>query len=433
MKVGFVSLGCSKNLVDSERLLAIFTDRRFEIEKNPELCDVIFINTCGFILAAKQEAIDTILEMAEYKKKKLKKLIVTGCFVQRYYEELKKEFPEVDCFIRVDDYSRIGEILQDVLHMDYISSDLMSRVLLTPSYYGYLKIAEGCNHRCAYCAIPLIRGNFVSEPMEKLLSEAQKMVDAGVLELNIIAQDSANYGRDLYGKYMLKDLLTALNELPFRWIRILYMYPDEMSEELLRTMKSLDKVLPYFDMPVQYGSDAILRRMRRPTSVQFLRDKFALIHRIFEGKEVLRTTFMVGFPGETEEDFLETLAFIREQRFDSLGAFTYSLEEDTPAYDMPNQIDEAVKEERYQRLMQVQREVIDEKNRERIGKVYDVLVEANEPLLHRSKGRAYFSAPEGVDPAVYIENAGNLTIGEWISCEIVALQDYDFIARIKEK
>ena len=239
MKVGFVSLGCSKNLVDSERLLAIFTDRRFEIEKNPELCDVIFINTCGFILAAKQEAIDTILEMAEYKKKKLKKLIVTGCFVQRYYEELKKEFPEVDCFIRVDDYSRIGEILQDVLHMDYISSDLMSRVLLTPSYYGYLKIAEGCNHRCAYCAIPLIRGNFVSEPMEKLLSEAQKMVDAGVLELNIIAQDSANYGRDLYGKYMLKDLLTALNELPFRWIRILYMYPDEMSEELLRTMKSL--------------------------------------------------------------------------------------------------------------------------------------------------------------------------------------------------
>ena len=353
--------------------------------------------------------------------------------MQRYAEDLKEALPEVDAFIRIDDYPRIKEILLDTLHLDFAAADLNARSRLTPSYFAYLKIAEGCNHRCAYCAIPLIRGRYQSRPIEELVEEAKGLAAEGVKELNLIAQDCAYYGRDLYGHFALGELLKQLDELPFTWIRILYLYPDEMSEELLRTVASCRRVLPYFDMPVQYGSDRILKAMRRPTSTAFLREKFALIHEIFGGKEVLRTTFMVGFPGEEEEDFRETLQFIREQRFDSLGAFTYSREEDTPSYDMPDQVEEEIKERRYRELMETQKAICEEKNAARIGQKLPVLVEKNDPFRGISTGRAYFSAPEGVDPEVRIRDAGSLRVGEFVMCEITGYREYDLLAVIAEE
>lgn len=430
MNVGFVSLGCSKNLVDSEYIISLFKDERFKIEKDPSKCDVIIINTCGFILSAKQEAIDTILEMAEYKKDRLKKLIVTGCFVERYKEELIKEFPEVDAFLKFDDYEKMKEIFTSVIGVDFLSSDNTTRTLLTPSYFAYLKISEGCNHRCAYCAIPNIRGRFKSVSMEELLIEAKRLADMGIKELNVIGQDTAFYGIDLYHHFALSELLEKLDELPFTWIRLLYLYPDEMDDKLLKVIKNSKHILPYFDMPVQYGSDKILKAMRRPTTAAYLKERFDMIHTIFNGEEILRTTFMVGFPGEEEEDFNETLAFIKQERFDSLGAFTYSREEDTPAYNFDNQVDEDVKQKRYEILMQAQKKIVEEKNFEKIGKTYQVLIEKNEAIFNRSIGRAYFSAPEGVDPNIIIENAPDLDIGSMVEVKIKGYRDYDLIGEL---
>ena len=431
MKIGFISLGCAKNLVDSENIIALFDDPFFEYEYDLKKCDAILINTCGFILSAKQEAIDTILEIAEYKDDRLKKLIVTGCFVQRYFEDCLKEFPEVDLFVKIEDYPKLPQLLSELFDHKFTASYGKSRKLANNSYTAYLKISDGCDNRCAYCAIPLIRGNCRSYPIEDLVNEARQLLEAGVKELNIVAQDTTYYGHDIYGHFALKELIKELDKLPFRWIRILYMYPDEIEEELLVEMKNCERVLPYFDIPVQYGDDRILKLMNRRGSVQLIKDKIAMIRKYFPDA-VIRTTMIVGFPQENDESFSNTLDMVEEIQFDSLGAFTYSPEEDTKAYDMDGQVDEDLKQERYEKLMLVQKQIVDRKNESRIGKTYTTLIERYEPLFDRYIGRSYMSAPDGIDGVIYIRSEDELKIGDFYEVTITDCKEYDLIGKIAE-
>ena len=429
MKIGFISLGCAKNLVDSEYIVGLFDDPFFEYESNLKLCDAIVINTCGFILSAKQEAIDTILEIAEYKENNLKKLIVTGCFVQRYFDDCIKEFPEVDLFVKIDDYKKLPEELSKLFNHKMIHDYGKSRKLVNNNYTAYLKISDGCDNRCAYCAIPLIRGNCRSYTIEENVAEAKRLLGLGVKELNVVAQDSTYYGKDLYGEFKLKELIVELNKLDFKWIRILYMYPDEIEEDLLIAMSKCDKVLPYFDIPVQYGNDEILKYMNRRGSVKLIKDKIALIRKYFKDA-IIRTTLIVGFPHEDDKTFNDTVEFIKDIRFDSLGAFTYSREEDTKSYDMDEQVDEEIKESRYEKLMLVQQEISNEINASRVGKVYPTLIERYEELFDRYVGRTYMSAPDGIDGVVYIKSKDELKIGEFYDIKIIDYKDYDLIGII---
>ena len=431
MKIGFISLGCAKNLVDSENIIALFDDPFFEYEYDLKKCDAILINTCGFILSAKQEAIDTILEIAEYKNDRLKKLIVTGCFVQRYFEDCLKEFPEVDLFVKIEDYPKLPKLLSELFDHRFTTSYGRSRKLANNSYTAYLKISDGCDNRCAYCAIPLIRGNCRSYPIEDLVKEAKQLLEAGVKELNIVAQDTTYYGHDIYGHFALKELLEQLDRLPFRWIRILYMYPDEIEEELLVQMKKCERVLPYFDIPVQYGDDRILKLMNRRGSVQLIKEKIALIRKYFPDA-VIRTTMIVGFPHENAESFANTIRMVKEIEFDSLGAFTYSPEEDTKAYEMDEQVDEDLKQERYEELMLLQKQIVDKKNRSRIGATYTTLIERYEPLFDRYIGRSFMSAPDGIDGVIYIRSEDELKIGEFYDVIITDFKEYDLIGKIAE-
>ncbi len=432
MKIGFVSLGCAKNLVDSEQIIALFDDPFFEYEYDLKKCEAILINTCGFILSAKEEAIDTILEIAEYKAMNLKKLIVTGCFVQRYYEDCLKEFPEVDLFVRIEDYDRLPQLLSGLFDHQFIRSYGKNRKLVNSSHTAYLKISDGCDNRCSYCAIPLIRGNCRSYPIEDLVDEARLLLENGVKELNLVAQDTTYYGHDLYNEFRLKDLIRELDKLGFRWIRILYMYPDEIQEDLLIAMKECGRVLPYFDIPVQYGNDEILKLMNRRGSTALIREKIRLIRSYFPDA-CIRTTMIVGFPHETDETFAETLDFVKEIRFDSLGAFTYSPEEDTKSFDMDGQVEEELKQKRYEELMLAQQEIIKEKNEERIGKVYDVLIERYEDLFDRYIGRSYLSAPDGIDGVIYIRSEEPLDIGMFYETKITGARNYDLIGKIETK
>ncbi|MBQ1507940.1 MAG: 30S ribosomal protein S12 methylthiotransferase RimO [Erysipelotrichaceae bacterium] len=431
MNVGFVSLGCSKNLVDTENIVGLFEGSSFVYESDLKKCDIIVINTCGFILSAKEEAIDTILEIAEYKADRLKKLIVCGCFVERYYEECQKEFPEVDRFIRISDYPRLKEILEDLLKEEFHYSFGENRVLVNKTHLAYLKIAEGCNNRCAFCAIPLIRGNYRSYPMEEILKEARMCREKGVRELNVVAQDTTYYGRDTEHKAMLPVLLKELDQIGFDWIRLLYIYSDEITEELLQTMKECRSVLPYFDMPIQSGSDKTLRRMRRRDTVEGIRDAVELIRSYFP-EAVFRTTIITGFPGESVEDFEETLALVKELRFDSLGGFTFSKEEGTLADTMEDDVPEEEKKRRYEELMETQRAIVDEKLASHIGKIYPVLIERREGLFHRAVGRSYLSAPDGIDGVVYVQN-DDLETGQFYNVQITGQKDYDLIGQIIEE
>ena len=429
MKVGFVSLGCAKNLVDSEYIIGMFNDKKFEISNKPSECDVIVINTCGFILSAKQEAINTILEMAELKQNNLKKLIVTGCLSQRYREDLALEIPEVDAFIKIDEYDKLDEILSEVLETEIAAKYMENRKLITNNYYAYLKISEGCDNRCTYCAIPLIRGNCHSYPIEDCVKEAKRLYDLGVRELNVVAQDTTYYGHDIYGKFMLKELLTKLNEIPFKWIRVLYMYPDEIEDELLVTMSKLERVLPYFDIPIQYGNDKILKLMNRRGSVELIKQKVNRIRELFENA-VIRTTLIVGFPYETDDTFNDTLELVKELEFDSLGAFTYSKEEDTKAFDFEEEVPEELANERYATLMEMQNQIISTKNQKRLNQEVEVLIERYEDLFDRYVGRAYFSAPDGIDGVVYIKTDNALKIGEFYKVKLEKVEAYDFHGKI---
>lgn len=429
MKIGFVSLGCAKNLVDSEYIIGLFDDPFFEYEQDLKECEAIVINTCGFIQSAKEETIDTILEIAEYKENKLKKLIVTGCFVERYFDDCIKEFPEVDLFVKISDYKKLPEVLSKEFNHQIIHSYGKARKLVNNNFTAYLKISDGCDNRCAYCAIPLIRGNCRSYSIEDNVAEAKRLLSLGVKELNVVAQDTTYYGHDLYGEFKLKDLILELDKLDFKWIRILYMYPDEIQEELLVAMSKCKKVLPYFDIPVQYGNDEMLKHMNRRGSVQLIKDKIALIRKYFKDA-IIRTTLIVGFPHETDETFNDTVDMIKDIRFDSLGAFTYSREEDTKSYDMDEQVPEELKQERYEELMLVQQNIINDINSSRVGKTYETLIERYESLFNRYVGRTYMSAPDGIDGVVYIKTDKELKNGEFYDVKIVDYRDYDLFGII---
>lgn len=424
-------MGCAKNLVDSEHIIGLFDDPFFEYEYDLKKCDAILINTCGFILSAKQEAIDTILEIAEYKEHGLKKLIVTGCFVQRYYEECLKEFPEVDLFVKIEDYPKFPELLSELFDHRFIQIYGKNRKLANSSHTAYLRISDGCDNRCAYCAIPLIRGNCRSFSIEENVAEAKRLYELGVRELNVVAQDTTYYGHDLYNEFRLKDLIRELDKIDFEWIRILYMYPDEIEEDLLIAMKECERVLPYFDIPIQYGNDTILKLMNRRGTVELIREKIRLIRSYFP-EAVIRTTLIVGFPHETEETFRETLELVKEIGFDSLGAFTYSPEEDTKAYEMDEQVAEDLKNERYERLMLAQQQIVEEKAKQRIGRNYRVMIERYETLFDRYIGRSYMSAPDGIDGVIYVKSEDELQIGSFYEVEITGYKNYDLIGIIKK-
>ena len=423
MKIGFISLGCAKNLVDSEYLIGLFEDPFFEIENNPKKCDAILINTCGFIESAKEESINTILEMAELKEKNLKYLIVTGCFSQRYYEDCLKEFPEVDLFVRLDQYPIIDRLLGKLFNHDFNASYGKNRKLVTNNYSAYLKIGDGCDNCCSYCAIPLIRGHYRSYAEDDLVNEAKRLYEEGVKELNVVAQDTTTYGIDI--NTSLANLLRKLDEIDFMWIRVLYMYPNEISDELLEVIKNSKHVLPYFDIPTQYGNDKILKLMNRKGNVELIKERINKIRSMFKDA-IVRTTLIVGFPYEDDDTFKDTLDFVEELKFDSLGAYTYSREEDTKAYDFP-QVDEEIAQRRYEELMSLQQAIAFRKNEEKVGKTYTVLIERYESLFDRYVGRSYMSAPDGIDGVIYIKTDKELKNGDFVEVKITDYKDYDLI------
>ncbi len=431
MKIGFVSLGCAKNLVDSEELMGRVVALGHTLTPNAEEADAIIVNTCGFIESAKEESINTILEMADYKEENLKYLIVVGCLSQRYKAQLEEELPEVDRFITITEYPDFENILCEVLHSSPVVTKKAERVLTTRPWMAYLRIGDGCSNRCSYCAIPLIRGPFASLPEEKLLSEAENLAARGVKELVLIAQDTTRYGFDWDGKFHLLTLLEKLNAMEgFHWIRVLYMYPDEIPEELIYGMKKLEKVVPYFDIPMQHGSDRMLRKMNRRGTRESVTELCRLIRENFE-HSTLRTTMIVGFPQETEEDFEELLEFVKETRWDRLGAFTYSREEDTDAYDMEGQISEEVKNERLARLMSLQQQISQENSEKLIGEELEVLVEGYDAIKDVYRGRSKLSAPDGVDGIVFIHTEKELQPGEFYPVKITGAKAYDLIGTIE--
>ena len=426
MKIGFISLGCAKNLVDSEYLIGLLDDPFFEVESNPNKCDAIIINTCAFIESAREEAINTIIEIGELKQKNLQYLIVTGCLAQRYYQECIDELNEVDLFVRIDQYGEIDKLLSQLFKHEIKSSYGKTRKLINNNYSAYLKIGDGCNNCCTYCAIPLIRGKYHSYPEKEIIDEAKRLYSLGVKELNVVAQDTTTYGKDI--DTSLANLLKKLDEIDFKWIRVLYMYPDEIDEDLLQTIKNSKHILPYFDIPIQYGNDKILKLMNRRGTVQEIKACIKRIRELMPGA-VIRTTMIVGFPYEDDESFKDTLDFIEDIRFDSLGAYTYSKEEDTKAYDMP-QIPEELAKKRYDEMMLLQQKIAFEKNAERIGQKLTVLIERHEGLFNRYVGRSMLSAPDGIDGVVYIKTDKELQNGDFVDVEIIDYKDYDLIGKI---
>ena len=436
-KIGMISLGCPKNQVDAERMLAQLDKNEFEIADCYDGVDAVIINTCGFIDAAKQEAIENILEMAELKEEgTVGKIIVTGCLAERHKDEIFNEMPEVDAVIGIGAEGRIAELVKNVIEGERIyvmpcNEELPltgERLLTTPEHWSYLKIADGCSNRCTYCAIPSIRGNFRSVEFETLVEEARALAQAGTKELLLIAQDTTNYGIDLYGKLRLPELLDALCEIDgIEWIRMLYCYPDKITDELLETMARQPKVLHYIDLPLQHADDNILKAMNRRGNGDFLRDT---IRRIREAMPdaVIRTTFIVGFPGEAEKEFENLEVFVNEIEFDRLGCFAFSPQEGTPAYDMENQIEEDVKLRRGEIIMQDQLEIVTLKNQEKIGKTFRVLVEDYDGYSDSYKGRTYMDAPE-IDGCISFTTEKNYEVGDFADVVVIGENDYDLIGK----
>jgi ribosomal protein S12 methylthiotransferase len=434
-KVGFISLGCSKNLVDTEVMLRVLHDAGFEITPDETEAEIIIVNTCGFIESAKQEAIDNILDTARLKELgKCRHIIATGCLVERYREEVMREMPEVDALVGVGSLTDIAEACRAVMRgekytsfKDKNTSRLGGdRILTTPDYTAYLKIAEGCDNRCTYCAIPLIRGRLRSRTVEDIVKEAKDLEALGVKELNLIAQDTTRYGLDIYGEYSLARLVKAITkETNIPWIRLLYCYPDKITDELIEELRDNPRLVKYMDIPVQHISDKILKRMNRHGDKALICEVINKLRERVPGI-VLRTTAMVGFPGESEEDFTELCEFVKEARFDRFGAFTYSEEEGTEAVALDGKVDEQTKQDRYDILMQTQLTVTEELNADKIGKCFEVLCEGYDTVAEIYYGRTYADAPD-VDGRVYFTSKKRLSEGEFVIVKITEAVDYDLV------
>ncbi|MBQ3435032.1 MAG: 30S ribosomal protein S12 methylthiotransferase RimO [Selenomonadaceae bacterium] len=436
MKTGFVSLGCAKNLVDTEVMLGIMQERGIELTANPADADILIVNTCAFILSAKEESITTILHLADFKKGRCRALIVAGCLGQLYKRELLDEMPEVDAVIGTGAWNRIMEAIAETLsgrrvillgEREIIYDAKTPRLRTTPPYTAYVKIAEGCNNRCSFCSIPLIRGRQISRPIEDIKLEVERLASQGVKEINLIAQDTTAYGTDLYGKPQLVELLRELVKVDVPWIRILYAYPRRFTDELIDLIAAEPKICNYVDLPLQHASNKILKLMNRPDTRESIEALLKKIRAKIPGV-VIRSTFIVGFPGETDDDFQELKNFLQEQRLDKVGIFTYSREEGTAAYDFPEQISEEVMQERYHDLMSMQSLISQELNEALEGQELEVLIEGRDEEVNQVvAGRSYRDAPE-VDGLVYIENDGRSQAGDIVRVKVLAGFVYDIAA-----
>lgn len=438
MKIIFVSLGCDKNLVDSEMMMGLLRERGYEFTDDEKDADIAVINTCGFITSAKEESIQTILEMAENKKVKLKVLIAAGCLAQRYKDEILKELPEIDAVVGTTAFDKICEVVDDVLakrgHNEF--EDINSvcrpdtdRMITTGGYYSYLKIAEGCDKRCTYCSIPLFKGAYRSVPMDKLIDEAEYLARNGVRELILVAQETTVYGKDIYKEKALPKLLRKLCGIDgIRWVRILYCYPEEITDELIEVIKSEPKICRYLDIPIQHASDPVLRRMGRRTTNKDLRDIIGKLRR--EIPDIaLRTTLITGFPGESEADHEILMDFVDEMEFDRLGVFTYSPEEDTSAASMEGQIDEETKLSRRDELMELQQEISYEKSQRLVGRRLEVIIEGKAADEDVYVGRTYMDAP-GVDGYIFINSGDELMSGDFAYVKVTKALEYDLIGEL---
>lgn len=446
MNVGFISLGCSKNLIDTEVTIGKFKNHNYKIVNNPKEADIIVVNTCGFIESAKEEAINTILEMAEYKKKRCKFLIAMGCLVQRYYDELLKALPEVDLFLKIEDYNKMWDKIEGLIKQNKKSENLkkefkmtalpmfeekeyLLREVATGNNYAYLKIGEGCSNMCTYCAIPYIRGLFVSRTMESILKEANKLAKCEIKEIIIIAQDTTKYGIDIYGKPMLSALLKEICKIDgIKWVRFLYSYPEGITDELIKTVKEEEKICKYFDIPIQHISNNILKKMNRKTSKENIENLIEKIRKQIP-EVVLRTSLIVGFPGENEKDFEELYEFVQKTKFDKLGVFKYSKEEGTPASNMPDQIHYKTKQARERKIMTLQKEISKEILQKNINKKMDVLIENQSFDGKFLIGRTANDVPEE-DGVVYIKTNDKNMINKFVKCKITNVSNYDLIAEI---
>ncbi|WP_270505768.1 30S ribosomal protein S12 methylthiotransferase RimO [Paraclostridium sordellii] len=438
LKIALESLGCSKNLVDAEIMMGILNRKGYKLVGDFEDADIILVNTCGFIESAKQESIDTILDLAQLKETgNLKLLIVTGCLAQRYAKELQEEIPEIDAIVGTGSYQQIDEIIEGLKKennivslndIEFAYNEDLPRYVTTPDYMAYLKIGEGCDNHCTYCIIPKLRGKYRSRKMEDILREAKDLASKGVKELVVIAQDTTKYGFDLYNEAKLPQLLEELAQIEgIKWIRIMYSYPESITEELVKVMKKYDNICNYFDMPIQHASNSVLKLMNRHTTKEDIKAKVEMI-RSYIPDATLRTTIIVGFPGETEEDFEELVEFAKEVKFDRLGAFAYSREEDTPADKLPNHLEEDVKIRRRDELMLVQQEISKELNAQKVDNEYEVLIEEqieDKVYIGRTQGDA-----EEIDSIVYVKSDNKLNLGDFVNVKINNALEYDLMGDV---
>lgn len=426
MKVGFVSLGCSKNLVVTEEIIGLFKKRNYEIVGDPADAEILLINTCGFIESAKEEGIQTILEMADYKEGNCKYLIVTGCLVERYEEELRKEMPEVDLFVSIRDYDKLWEKIDNLVNKNNEDDKLSykHRVLTTGDTMAYLKIAEGCSNYCTYCAIPYIQGKYISRKYEDILDEANMLAKKGIQEIVVIAQDTTKYGLDLYGKMRLPELLNDLCKIDgIKWIRFLYSYPESITDELIEVVKNNDKICKYFDLPIQHISNDVLKKMNRKSDGNTIRNLITKLRKEIP-EVILRTTLIVGFPGETEDNFNELCEFVKESKFDRLGAFAYSAEDGTPAAKFPNQVDEDVKHSRRDAIMEIQQMVSLNNLKNRVGNTYECIVENITEDGEYYVTRSYMDVPSE-DGVIYVKYNPEYMINEFVNVKITDSDEYD--------
>ena len=431
IKVGLISLGCEKNLVDSEMILGVCKEAGFEIETDLNEVDIIIINTCGFITSAKEEAINTIFEALDYQENGTK-IVVTGCLVQRYLEDLKKEIPEVDLYIPIKDYPIMGKLLSQLLNdnkYDGLCMNANNRVLSTPPHLAYLKISEGCNNNCAYCAIPLIRGKFVSKKEEDIILEFKYLVNTGRKEICLISQDLTKYGIDLENTTLASLLLKLIKIEGDYKIRLLYLYPDEITDELIRVIKENDKILPYFDIPVQHGSDKILNWMGRRGNQEFINNLIKKIRNEIP-ECVIRTTLILGFPHESEKDFQILKQFVIDNKFDHLGAFTYSREEDTRSYLMSGQVPEKIKQRRLDEIMEIQKWISLNINKKYLNNTYDCIIESYDDVNDCYYGRGYMYAPDDIDGSIIIKPDKKLQLSKLYKVEIIDVDFFDMFAKV---